>query len=113
MAQEKADKTFIITDKGSETDVTPYIVALEKADFSCHRIRNKRRVLEFKTGVKVELLSAEEMLRRGVTPKTGCLSPESVLQSKQPVYVLLKNGMIGEVTEAPEQPKTVTKKQDK
>lgn len=104
-AQEKNQKTFILISKGSESDITPYITAMEKADFSCHRIRNKRRPIEFKTGVRIELLSAQEVMLNGLTPSTNCLSDETVLDKKQPVYQITTNGHIAEIHDGPDQPK--------
>lgn len=63
--KEEKGQTYIIIDKGSVTDIQPYIDALNNSDMSNHRLLNKRYTVVFKTGVKVELFSASEISKSG------------------------------------------------
>ena len=47
--------------------VEKYEEALKKADFDVYRLKNKRRVLEFDNGLKIELFSAAELGRTDLT----------------------------------------------
>lgn len=75
-AQEIQGKTYEITDKGSVSDIQPYIDALNKADMRYHRLKNSRNTIIFKTGVKVELFSATE-INANVHPLVLSDYPES------------------------------------
>lgn len=67
LAQEAEGKTYKIISKGTVTDITPYIKALDKSDMKYHRLKYSRNIVEFNTGVQVELFSAAEMLAAGRT----------------------------------------------
>ena len=60
-AQEINGKTYTIISNGSVTNIQPYIDALNKADMRYQRLKNSKNIIEFRTGVKVELFSATEI----------------------------------------------------
>lgn len=66
-AQEEQGKTYVITDKGSVSDIQPYINALNKANMHNHRLRDQRYTIVFTTGVTVQLFSAKELVTNGRT----------------------------------------------
>jgi hypothetical protein len=63
--KEVKDLTYIISDNGSVTNIQPYIDALNNSDMRNHRLLNKRNTIVFKTGLKVELFSANEIAKKG------------------------------------------------
>jgi hypothetical protein len=52
------------------TDLTPYSAALEKADMDRYRYIDERNIIVFESGLKVELLSANEMTALGMQVRT-------------------------------------------
>lgn len=93
-SQEKNEITFRIIENGNVSDVRPYIVALENAKFECYRMKEKRRVIAFDTGVKVELYSINEVIGSGNQINNSCFIEERNLKTTQPVYVLSESGKI-------------------
>src|ERR1043166_4048493 len=63
--KEAKDVTYAITDKGSVSDVQPYIDALNNSDMRYHRLKNTRNTIVFSTGVTVQLYSASELITAG------------------------------------------------
>lgn len=64
-AQEKQGETYIIKDNGNVKNVQPYMDALNNADMKHHRLKDKRYIIIFDTGVTVELFSATELIANG------------------------------------------------
>lgn len=86
--RELKDKTYIITDNGSVSDIQPYIAALNNSNMQYHRLKNKRYTIVFQTGVKVELFSAAEIITNGWKINLND-SPENFDSSRQePVFGL-------------------------
>jgi hypothetical protein len=85
--------TFVIKSKGTVTDITPYVKALQSADMTADRYLNKRRTFKFTTGVEVELLSANELTAQGIKVNTSllCTKKES---DPDPIYSLSPSGYI-------------------
>lgn len=96
-AQEHVEvkgQTYVITDNGSVKDTQPYIDALNNSDMKNHRLLNKRYTIIFKTGVKVELFSAAEISKSGLSINLSDY-PESFDSSRQePVFDLGTNNFI-------------------
>lgn len=59
--QEIQGQTYAITNNGTVTDIQPYILALNNSNMKYHRLKNTRHIIEFTSGVKVELFSATEI----------------------------------------------------
>lgn len=91
---EKKGQTYIIIDKGSVADIQPYIDAFNNSDMSNHRLLNKRHIVVFKTGVKVELFSASEISKSGRLINLSDY-PENFDASRQePIFALGANNFI-------------------
>src|SRR4051812_17825594 len=93
-AQEKNNSTFAIINQAGITNIQPYILAIEKANFNCYHLKKNRRKITFDTGVVVELYSLDEMHSKGVAFNSPCALDESKLQKKQPVYHLTEEGIL-------------------
>ncbi len=95
-AQEKQGQTYVITDKGSVSDVQPYIDALNNSDMKYHRLKNTRNTIVFNTGVTVQLFSATE-INANAHPLVLSEYPESFDSSRDiPVFSLGQNNFIME-----------------
>ena len=95
-AQEKQGETYIITDKGSVSNVQPYIDALNNSDMKYHRLKNTRNTIVFVTGVTVQLFSATE-INSNAHPMVLSNYPDSFSSSRDvPVFSLGQNNYIME-----------------
>ncbi len=108
--KEVKDLTYKIVDNGSVTNIQPYIDALNNSDMRNHRLLNKRYVVVFDKGVKVELFSATEISQSGIPIKLSEY-PEIFNSSRQePVFALGANNFILEYhTATGKQNQTLTK----
>lgn len=96
-AQEEQGKTYVILDKGSVSDVQPYIDALNNANMHYHRLRDKRYTIIFDTGVTVQLFSAAELKAIGRNINLDDY-PESFDSKRvEPVFSLGSNKYIMEM----------------
>jgi len=87
IGQTKLAEAFTITKNGSVIDIQPYKEALNKIDLEKYRLKDKRRILKFDTGVEVQLKSANEL--------SGKTSNPPVYRDDR-VFKLSKNGQIAE-----------------
>ncbi|MFL5765727.1 MAG: hypothetical protein ACJ77K_17405 [Bacteroidia bacterium] len=95
--KEVKDQTYVVLDKGSVSDVQPYIDAMNNSDMRYHRLRNTRSTIVFETGVKIELFSASEMIASGRTLNLTDY-PESFGASRDmPAFSLGPNNIIMEM----------------
>ena len=78
------DRSYVITDEA----------AIEKATWDKYRLVDKRRVITFKEGVIIELLSANEMTEQGLEINHSKVMKQSPKGSYQPLFVLSDNGFI-------------------
>tara|TARA_B110000285_G_C15094120_1_gene600876 strand:- start:1205 stop:1564 length:360 start_codon:yes stop_codon:yes gene_type:complete len=88
------DKSYVITDEALVGDISIYITAIEKANWDKYRIVDERRVITFKKGVKIELLSANEMTEKGIEINLSKVMKQSPKGIYQPIFVLNNNGFI-------------------
>ena len=92
--KEVKEQTYTIIDNGSVRDVQPYIDAMNNSDFKYHRLLNKRYIIVFEKGVKVELFSATEISKNGIQINLSDY-PESFDPTRQePIYALGANNFI-------------------
>lgn len=61
------ENTYEIVETNDLLNIEEYILAMNKADFDSYRFIDQRRVLNFNTGVKIELLSSNELKNLGVS----------------------------------------------
>ena len=87
-------KSYIITEKAHVGDINIYITAIEKANWDKYRLVDERRVITFKKGVKIELLSANEMTEKGIEINLSKVMKQSPKGIYQPIFVLNNNGFI-------------------
>ena len=76
ISQEKNELTYKIISVPADIDQTAYITAMDKANFECFRFESKSRVLTFKSGVVIELLSHDKVVRSGVI-QNNCFLPNN------------------------------------
>lgn len=92
--REANKKTYAIIDNGSVSNIQPYIDAMNNSNFTNHRLKDKRYVVIFQTGVKVELYSAKEIQANGwkVNPDDY---PEAFDSKRdEPIFALGANNYI-------------------
>lgn len=88
------DKSYVITDKAQVREINLYITAIEKANWDKYRLINERRVITFQKGVKIELLSADEMTEKGMEVDLSKILKQKPTTLYKPVFVLGENGYI-------------------
>ena len=83
MVSYSQQKTFTIVDQGtvSTTEVTKYESAIQNSDMESYRNKTTRTVLVFDTGLKIELLSAQELYILGVN-----INPNDYVDSRDPKF---------------------------
>jgi hypothetical protein len=93
-AQEKNEKTYQIKDKGNVTNIQPYIDAMDKADMTNHRLRDQRHTITFKTGLTIELFSANELIENGYNIQPANYATKFTSPRKEPVFDIAANDFI-------------------
>ncbi|TND09003.1 MAG: hypothetical protein FD123_1857 [Bacteroidetes bacterium] len=96
-ASQTSSQSFVIKEKGTVTDLTPYLDALTKSDLDKYRYFDKRSVMKFENGMIVELLSANEMKALGLSVKTERVRTEDPKFDSGSVFKLAQNGVLVEV----------------
>lgn len=92
--KEVKEQTYSISDNGGIANIQPYIDAMNNSDFKYHRLLHKRHTIVFQTGVKVELFSATEISKKGISISLSEY-PENFESSRQePVFALGANNFI-------------------
>jgi hypothetical protein len=92
--KEVKDITYIITDKGTITNIQPYIDALGNSDMKYHRLLNKRNTIVFQTGLKVELFSANEIAKKGIQINLSEYPEYFDHFHQEPVFAVAPNNFI-------------------
>jgi hypothetical protein len=90
------DKSYVILDKAEVVDINLYITAIEKATWDKYRLVDERRSVTFKEGVKIELLSANEMTEKGLEIDLSKVMKQASNGKYQPLFVLSDSGFIME-----------------
>ena len=87
--------SYTIIEKGSAQDLSVYAEAMDLANFDRLRYKSTRRILYFTEGVKIELLSVDEALIKGLEISHEGLSFSSENANYQePTYKVLESGHI-------------------
>ncbi len=87
--------SYEVVESNNVTNIEEYESAMDKADFDAYRYVAKRRVLQFDSGVVIELLSVEELEANGVTvdrSKAKVFDPN--MKESSYVWKLAPNGYI-------------------
>ena len=90
-AQEQKEvkgQTYTIVDNGSVTNIQPYIDALNNSDMRNHRLLNKRYIVVFEKGVKVELFSATEISNSGLSRNLSEYPEDFTSSRQEPIFAL-------------------------
>lgn len=87
-----ADATYSVVDDAGIEDLSPFHQALQSAELTTYRNSDSRRVLKFKNGLKVELLSINELLALGL-PVNESLRQASDTRNPDAVFSV-KNGYL-------------------
>tara|TARA_B100000809_G_scaffold260154_1_gene306550 strand:+ start:4602 stop:4994 length:393 start_codon:yes stop_codon:yes gene_type:complete len=59
--------TYEVATKNNVANISDYTDAMDKADFDSYRYINKTRKITFKSGVVIELLSANELKEKNIS----------------------------------------------
>lgn len=86
--KEVKNQTYTIVDNGSVTNIQPYIDALNNSDMRNHRLQNKRYIIVFEKGVKVELFSATEISKNGIQINISEYPENFDLTRQEPIFAL-------------------------
>lgn len=90
------DATYTVVDDAGIPDLGPYHQALHSADLTSFRNRDSRRILKFKNGLKVELLSARELQALGI-PIDESLLPDAETRNPDAVFSVRNGYLIQQV----------------
>lgn len=96
-AQTGNTRSYVITQKGTVTDVAPYEKAMETGNWDKYRYFDKRSVIRFETGLVIELLSANEMQATGLPVLTDRVRTKDPDFDTQSVFRLTSGGIIVEM----------------
>lgn len=92
--KEIKEQTYTIIDNGSVSNTQAYVDALNNSDMRYHRLLNKRYTIVFEKGLKVELFSATEISKSGISINLSEY-PENFDSSRQePIFALGANNFI-------------------
>ena len=95
--REMLNVTYSIENGRDISDENAYINALNTANMNNHRLRSSRNTIQFETGVKVILFSAEEVFANGVINFTPIDFPYQIENYTPPVFRLVENNFIIEL----------------
>lgn len=87
-------KTFVVIKGAGTKDAELATTAVEKADMEIFRLRSSRRTIAFKSGVVIELLSADEMKAAGFDVDPAHYTLHLPDNYKEPVYDIAVNGQL-------------------
>ena len=96
-AQSNITNDYIVISSAEVTDNTPYISALDAADWEPYRLQNQRFQLSFDNGFSIELKSAVEMLNLGYPLNINEYRTENDIGYIPPILKLLSGNYIGMV----------------
>lgn len=96
-AQTGNARSFVITQKGTVTDVAAYEKAMETGNWDKYRYFDKRSVIRFETGLVIELLSANEMKALGLPVLTDRVRTRDPETDSGSVFRLTSGGIIVEM----------------
>jgi len=102
---ENNNETYKILNAEKFTDVDNYIRALNKADFSHHRLRDVIFIIRFENGLEVEIFSAANLQSKNILAYELSFYPEKYAPERHnAVFKLGENDMIIET-----RPTSITK----
>ena len=88
------ENTYEVIENGSVNDLSVYTEAMNKANFDAYRFMSKRRLIRFKSGVVISLLSEQELLEKGFQITDSKAIPDEITLTNEPIFELRENGYI-------------------
>jgi hypothetical protein len=70
--QETNNQTYKILNQPNNIDSETYINAINKSDLQCFRYKSKNRVINFKSGFKIEIFSHDQLIENGIYQSKDC-----------------------------------------
>lgn len=86
--------SFTVISNGTAVDPNAYVTAIVNADLESFRYLNKRCVIEFDNGLKVELYSADELRSMGIPLTASEYKIEDGPNWIQPIFHLNADGTL-------------------
>lgn len=94
--------TYEIVEKAGVDDIGHYQKVLQSASIDKYRLPYARAIMNFESGVKVELLSGEELLEKGVPVDLGNYLGRQEGHIKNSVFTAHESGRLLEMRMAPQ-----------
>ena len=88
------ENTYEVIENGSVNDLSVYTEAMNKANFDAYRFMSKRRLIRFKSGVVISLLSEKELREKGFQITDSKAIPDEIILTNEPIFELRENGYI-------------------
>ena len=94
-SQNKENEKFNILTFGNVKDIAFYIKSINASNLENWRLQDKRSVLKFDTGFEMELLSANELKKKGFNVDPSQYKTEFPSTYKYPLFNVFPNGIVG------------------
>ncbi len=88
------ENTFKIIKKNNVQNISEYVEAMNNANFDAYRYIEKRRNIAFKSGVIIELLSAQELKRKNISFDFSKAKQYSAKEDVNYIFYIGNNGHI-------------------
>ena len=95
MVAQSSQRTYVISDQAGVQDLEPFIKALDKANLENYRFEDARRRLNFDNGMKVDLLSVNELKAFGI--EVSASARKAAREPKRNAVFTVRNGYLLEM----------------
>lgn len=90
--QEVKEKTYKFLNPMMVKNINQYEKAFSTADMSSFRFKDKSNVIEFESGLKVEIFSGQKLFSEGFQVDFSKLMSENTLKNKNYVFSISNDG---------------------
>lgn len=90
-------RSWVYVNPNAVSDIAPYDEALKHSDLDKYRYFNQRNTLNFENGLKVELLSGNELTASGIPFNKDHVRTEVPSFDTKPIFKLTSNGILLEI----------------
>lgn len=90
--QEVKKKSYVFLNPSIVENISQYEKAFSTANMSSFRYKNKSNIIEFVSGLKVELFSGETLVNNGITVDFTKLLAESKTNNKEYIFSISNDG---------------------
>lgn len=90
--QEEINNTYRFVNPEMVGDTDNYVNAFSTANMTKFRYANKSNIIEFESGLKVELFSANKLISKGVSVDTSKILTATPLNEDEYVFDISANG---------------------